>query len=94
MNLEYLRKEIDAVDSEIIKLFEKRMDIAAKIAQHKKESGKAVFDPAREQAKLDTVASLSREDLRIYTAGLFEKLFELSRFYQNTLLENNTEVKE
>ena len=94
MDLEALRKEIDAVDREIIDLFAKRMDIAANIAQYKKENGKAVFDPVREQEKLEVIASLSREDIKDHTVSLFKKLFELSRLHQNTLLENNAEVIE
>ena len=38
MNLEELRKDIDQVDDEIIKLVENRMEIAAKIAEYKKEN--------------------------------------------------------
>lgn len=94
MDLETLRKEIDAVDREIIDLFAKRMDIAADIAQYKKENGKAVFDPVREQEKLEVIASLSRADIKDHTTELFKKLFELSRLHQNTLLEKSSEVIE
>lgn len=94
MDLAALRTEIDSLDKEIITLFEKRMDVSAKIAQYKKENGKAVFDPVREKEKLESVAALSRDDLKECTTSLFEKLFELSRHYQNKLLENNIEVVE
>ena len=39
MNLEELRLEIDKIDDQLIKLFEQRMDIAAKIGAYKKENG-------------------------------------------------------
>ena len=94
MDLEALRKEIDAVDNQIIELFAKRMDVAANIAQYKKEVGKAVFDPAREQEKLEVIAAMSRGDIKDHTVTLFKKIFELSRLYQTALLENNAEVIE
>lgn len=92
MDLEALRKEIDAVDTEIIKLFEKRMDIAADIAQYKKEKGKAVYDPSRERKKLAEAISKSRDDMKSYTPFLFGQLFEVSRLYQNKLLQNDTPI--
>ena len=94
MDLEALRKEIDAIDDQIIELFAKRMDIAANIVQYKKENGKAVFDPDREQKKLADVISKSRDDMKQYTAFLFEQLFEVSRLHQNNLLNGSTEVIE
>ena len=34
MNLSEYRKEIDEIDSEIIKLFERRMDVATKVGKY------------------------------------------------------------
>lgn len=92
MELDTLRTEIDDVDREIIELFTKRMDIAANIAQYKKENSKAVFDPSRERKKLADVISKSRPDMQNYTAFLFGQLFEVSRLYQNRLLNSETEL--
>lgn len=82
MNLEEYRKQIDAVDDEIVRLFQQRMDIAADIAQYKKSQGLPVLQPAREREKLAAVSSQSREDLRSYLRVLYSLLFELSRTYQ------------
>lgn len=38
------RREIDKIDSEIVGLFEKRMEAANEVAKYKMETGKAVFD--------------------------------------------------
>ena len=35
MNLDELRLEIDKIDDELIKLFEKRMEVSAKIGEYK-----------------------------------------------------------
>lgn len=82
MNLEEYRKQIDAVDDEIVRLFQQRMDIAADIAQYKKSQGLPVLQPAREREKLAAVSSQSRDDLRSYLRVLYSLLFELSRTYQ------------
>lgn len=83
MNLEEYRKQIDAVDDELVRLFRERMDIAADIAQYKKAHGLPVLQPAREREKLDAVTAQCREDLRPYLRVLYSLLFELSRTYQS-----------
>ena len=49
--LEDLRKEIDRIDAEIVKLYEERMDICGKVAEYKIETGSRVFDKERENEK-------------------------------------------
>lgn len=44
MDLLELRNQIDVIDSQIVELFEKRMDICKGVAQYKIENGKKVFD--------------------------------------------------
>ena len=85
MELDTLRNEIDDIDAGIIALFEKRMDICAKIGALKRVNNIPVLDSAREKAKLDSVAALSRDDMKNYTVCLFQKLFELSRDYQENI---------
>ncbi len=82
MNLEEYRKQIDAVDEEIVRLFQERMDIAARIAEFKKAQGMPILQPARERAKLAEVSEKSREDMQSYMRVLYSLLFELSRTYQ------------
>ncbi len=82
MNLEEYRKQIDVVDDEIVRLFQERMAIAAKIAAYKKEQGMPILQPARERAKLAEVSAKSREDMQSYMRVLYSLLFELSRTYQ------------
>ena len=76
MDLELLRKEIDAVDNQIIELFSKRMDIAAGIAQYKKENGKAVFDPARERAIVKRITEGLDEEASSWFSMLYNTIFE------------------
>ena len=82
MELNDYRTQIDAVDDEIVRLFQKRMDIAANIAAFKKENGLPILQTAREREKLADVTGKAREDMRSYLRVLYSLLFELSRTYQ------------
>ena len=94
MELSDYRNQIDHIDKELIHLFAERMDVAAGIAAYKKEHGLAVLDPARERAKLLDVAEQTPEALQEYAVSLYSLLFELSRSYQNRLLEKPSALTE
>ena len=47
--LEKARKIINEVDKEMAELFARRMEAAKLVAEHKKEHGLPVLDPAREE---------------------------------------------
>ena len=94
MELSDYRNQIDHIDKELIRLFAERMDVAAEIAAYKKEHGLAVLDPARERAKLLDVAEQTPEALQEYAVSLYSLLFELSRSYQNRLLEKPSALTE
>ena len=85
MELSDLRKEIDAIDDELVKLFKQRMEVSAKIAGYKKEKSLPIFVPAREREKLADVAQKAGPEMANYTRVLYSMLFELSRGYQNKL---------
>ena len=92
MNLEELRKNIDKVDDEIIKLVENRMDIAAEIAAYKKENNLPVLNSAREREILNNIAGKSKPEIKSYMRVLYSLMFELSRSYQSKILNKNTEM--
>lgn len=50
--LEKLRSEIDDIDRELTKLFEKRIDIVLKIADYKKNKNMEIFQEDREKQVL------------------------------------------
>ena len=56
MSLEELREKIDAVDDQLVRLFQERMQVAAEIAKYKAERDLPVLQPAREREKLQDVA--------------------------------------
>ena len=83
MDLSQLRNEIDAIDSELVRLFGKRMEIAAQVADYKKENGLPIYVPAREREILKDVAEKAGPEMANYTRVLYSLLFELSRSYQS-----------
>ena len=80
--IEDLRKDIDALDNEIIKLLDKRFDCSKKIGDEKKASNIKVLDSSREQAILDKVAALSSDEHKEYIQEIYKKIMEQSREYQ------------
>jgi len=83
MDIEELRQEIDKIDDQLVNLFGQRMDIAAQIADYKKEHQLPIFVPSREREKLADVAQKAGPKMANYTRVLYSMLFELSRSYQS-----------
>lgn len=81
------RNEIDQIDSEIVRLFERRMDVCKDVAEYKLHTGKPVLDRKRE---LDKIATLKEKALnRFYSHGveeLFEQIMAMSRKMQYKML--------
>jgi len=92
MNLDEIRKEIDAIDAKLVPLFTQRMALAAKVADYKKEHNLPIYVPAREREILSQVAEAAGEDYANYTRVLYSMLFELSRSYQRKRNTESTEL--
>ncbi|MFH0909752.1 MAG: prephenate dehydratase [bacterium] len=59
MNLNDLRKKIDALDADLVRLLNERTGLAVEIGKLKQKSGEEVYVPAREKEVLDRVTGLS-----------------------------------
>ena len=82
-----LRGEIDEIDSAMVSLYEKRMQISEQVAEYKIETGKKVFDKQREQEKLSTLKSLVHSDFnKNGITELFQLIMSISRKRQYQLL--------
>ena len=82
MELKDLRNQIDEIDDELVKLFVKRMNISAQVADYKKANNLPIYVPAREREILQDVAEKAGSDMANYARVLYSMLFELSRSYQ------------
>ena len=90
-----IRDEIDGIDREIVELYEKRMQLAADVAEYKISTGKPVFDKEREISKLDTLGNLASCDFtRHGVRELFEQIMSMSRKKQYQLLTEHGIVDE
>lgn len=89
LDLQQIRKDIDEVDRELVKLFEKRMELTTNVAKYKIETGKKVLDPEREKAKLRAISELVSNDMNKHGINeLFTQIMATSRKYQYMLLES------
>ncbi len=91
-----IRKDIDAIDKKLLKLFELRMELTAQVAVYKQAAGMPVLDPVREREKLDTLSALAEKaENRDSIRRLFEAVMSISRSQQTQILETaKTEQEE
>ena len=59
MNLENLRKQIDSLDEELVKLLNERVKVALEIGKAKKEKGGEIYVPAREKEVFERIEKLN-----------------------------------
>ena len=90
--LEEARAAIDAVDQEIVRLFEKRMTLCRDVAQYKIAHHMPVLDRSREEIVLASRMSMLKErrwagDVR----ALYECIMACSRAEQERILREEGE---
>ena len=91
MELSEIRKKIDTVDDQLLKLFLERMSLAEEVAAYKNEHHLPILNKERERAVLARVTEQSGEKER-YAYHLFSTLFELARSRQAELISAPTRV--
>ena len=82
-NLDQMRNDIDAIDSQIAELVRKRMETSLDIARYKKENNIPVLNSSREKEVLHKVSEQVGEPFDGYARFLFNTIFEASRSCQN-----------
>jgi len=78
------RKQIDKIDSQIIKLIKKRLDVAKKIGNYKKKNNLKIQDKKREAQKLKTlekIAEIRKLDKK-HIKEIFKQIIKSSREVQ------------
>ena len=80
-----LRIQIDQADDALLTALAKRMEVAEKIGQLKKQEGKPVLDTSREAQKLESIYEKTDERTKPYIKDIYKKLFEASRDLQSKL---------
>lgn len=86
-DLAEIREEIDDIDSQIIRLYEKRMGLTTEVAEYKISTGKQVLDKTRELEKLNRAEEQVEDEKNRYgVRELFEQIMAMSRKRQYQLM--------
>ena len=87
MDITELRRQLDEVDSGLIGLLEKRMDLCKLIGEEKKRLSKPVYDKAREEEKLESVRnSTQNAEYADSLADIFNCIMGESKKLQNKVM--------
>ncbi len=87
-----LRSRITEVDAELMRVFNRRMDLAEKIAHLKVMSKTAVYDAARESEVSDLARQRAGEDMATRVDSLMKTMMRISRERQyDILMRTDTE---
>lgn len=75
--IEKVRKEIDIIDAQILKLLETRAEIVKKITEIKNKNRKPIFDPSREKKIIEKLTAkefnyLKKEDIELIMSTIFK----------------------
>ena len=85
--LENLREKIDAIDKEMIALFEKRMDVVADIAAYKIKNNLPVLNQNREDIVISKVkAIVKNKDYTDSAIDFIKDIMEISKKFQQKLI--------
>ena len=82
MDLQEIRQEIDRVDSEMVRLYGKRMELTGEIGRYKREKGLPVLDTERERNLLNRVGEEAGEENENGVRAMFSMLMAQSRTRQ------------
>ena len=86
MDLNEAREQIDLIDDQMAKLFEKRMDLAKEIGTYKHDNNLPAVNRTREREIINRISNEIHEEYAGYSKTLFNMLFDLSRAYQNRFI--------
>ena len=80
--LEEYRKQINELDSQLLELFTKRMEVCYRIAEYKQANGLQVFHPDREQRVIDRARGMVGDEMKNSAEVLFTTIMDVSKCYQ------------
>ena len=81
MKIEELRNEIDAVNSEMLKLFIRQLELTREIGNEKAKEGKSLFDRKAEEEIMEKAVMNSPQDMQNYSIEFFRSIISISKEY-------------
>lgn len=92
--LEEKRAEINQIDKEMTKLFERRMKAIEGVISYKMEHQLPILDSNREQQNIQrNILFIQDEQLESYFVDWYTKMMEVSRQYQKAIVEKQASKK-
>ena len=86
------RKEIDEIDSQLMELFEKRMHVVKDVVAYKIENNMEIFQSGREKEVIEkNVSRIHDEELKDYAQAFLLHMMNVSKLYQQTILDESKE---
>ncbi|HHU69277.1 MAG TPA: chorismate mutase [Thermoanaerobacterales bacterium] len=88
--MDNLRKQIDEIDTELVKLFERRMEQSLQIAEYKIRENIPILDEEREKAVIEkNTMRLKNRELNEELREFFSTIIRLSKKIQNREFNKN-----
>lgn len=94
MDLNELRNQIDNIDSEILSLFARRMEVCRSVAEYKKEHALPVMQGGREKQVIENIRKNAPDGLGDGAAMLFQNIMDISKSLQNMEIEKGNPLPE
>ncbi len=85
MNIEDLRKELDKIDFELIRLFQERIEISKNIGYYKLKNNMEIFDEKREKFVIDRNIKNVPSSYQQYVIEFTKFLMTISKEVQKCL---------
>lgn len=86
--LDEARRTIDEIDTELVSLFEKRMNAVKKVVEYKIEHDLPVLDSSREQEIIEKNCSKLNDELYVsYFLSVYKEVLNTSKLYQQHIIE-------
>lgn len=94
MSLEELRKKIDQIDTELVRLIAERLRIAREIGGEKRSRGKPVEDTTREERVLESARRFARDENlnEVDIISIYKQIMTLSKGVQETTVAFQGEI--
>ncbi|MGN1340458.1 MAG: bifunctional chorismate mutase/prephenate dehydratase [Oscillospiraceae bacterium] len=92
LDLGEIRKNIDAIDDQLLDLFKQRMGLTCQVAQYKAEHNMVVFQSEREKQIIRSVRDRSPEELKSSAEFLFTNIMDISKCRQNNTITPAVEI--
>ena len=88
LDLSESRAQIDVIDKEITRLFQKRIDVCRDVAAYKIQNNKKVLDKTRENQKLETLSKLAEDGFKEHgIQDLFTQVMAICRKRQYQIMK-------